>query len=262
MRMEPKDFLRRIVERRRQLKSAYSLRAFARDLGMSHSHLSRILNGKKPVAYHQAIRLAKVLEFAPEERQHFLDSVNEQIARSPSKKRHRRPPSVARLKTDQFRIISDWYHTAILELMLLPRFQPSFSWIARALGISAQEAEQAVERLVRLGLVVKSEHGWRRQTNHLIIPTAVSIDAIRKFHEQMIRKALRQLEPGAEGEFGQRDITGTTMALDPSKLAEAKRRLKRFRTRLMQFVGEDSPGAVYQLNIQFFPLVPQEGAGR
>jgi len=39
-------------ERRRQLNPRYSLRAFARVLGLHHSTLSRLLRGRRPVSAH------------------------------------------------------------------------------------------------------------------------------------------------------------------------------------------------------------------
>jgi plasmid maintenance system antidote protein VapI len=52
----------------------YSLRAFARDLEISASNLSTILNGKKRLSSEQACRIAVRLQFSKEQFFEFVTS--------------------------------------------------------------------------------------------------------------------------------------------------------------------------------------------
>lgn len=51
-----------------QLKNgSYSLRAYARDLNVCHSFLSKVLNGKKPASPRLAYQLGKHMKLSPNE---------------------------------------------------------------------------------------------------------------------------------------------------------------------------------------------------
>jgi plasmid maintenance system antidote protein VapI len=53
-------------EEKRSRNSSYSLRAFARDLEISVSHLSAIMSGQKKLSAQQAGKIAIKLQLAPE----------------------------------------------------------------------------------------------------------------------------------------------------------------------------------------------------
>jgi plasmid maintenance system antidote protein VapI len=54
-------------EEKRSRNPSYSLRAFSRDLEISVSHLSAIMNGQKKLSTQQAGKIAIKLQLAPEE---------------------------------------------------------------------------------------------------------------------------------------------------------------------------------------------------
>ena len=66
------------------------------------------------------------------------------------------PPNldeVQQLARDAASLLSDWSHLGILELIHLEEFNPDTRWIARVLGLTPDEVNVAVTRLVRLGLL-------------------------------------------------------------------------------------------------------------
>ena len=67
---------------------------------------------------------------------------------------------IQQLADDAARVIAEWYHYAILELTRLENIKPDSRWIARVLGITTDEVNLAVTRLLRLGLL---EMAGRRQ---------------------------------------------------------------------------------------------------
>ena len=54
---------------------------------------------------------------------------------------------------DEFALISDWYHFAILGLAEIKSSKASPLWIAKRLGITHDEAKEAVDRLLRLRII-------------------------------------------------------------------------------------------------------------
>jgi uncharacterized protein (TIGR02147 family) len=240
------NLLRRLLQEslvQRQMRNpSYSIRAFSQALGINHSALSEIFNGKRKVGPKLARRLAQSLMLGTDAQDKLFE------VRSKKAENER---TAERLKADQFKLISDWYHFAILSLAEIKKFQSEPAWISERLGISRTQARDALDRLQRLGLL--------RGKNGRLTPTGSSYDspdgmadlAIQKTHAQYLDLAHRALELQ---DCDVRDFTGMTMAIDPKKLPEAKRRIRAFRHDLCEFLESGEKQQVYQFCIQLFSL--------
>ena len=89
------------------------------------------------------------------------------------------------------------YHYAILELVRLKEFRPDSRWIARMLGITTDEVNIALNRLIRLGLLemVDRKRGVDKSGD-----TAESIDefacvAVERLSEQVRRLFMAAFKP-------------------------------------------------------------------
>lgn len=255
-----REILKQEYANRCQRNSRYSLRAFARDIGIRSSRLSEILNGKVGLSYEKAKQIAIRLNFNKTEMARFLDLAESQHARSKVKRelakarlRKYEHPQYRKLEMDAFQLISNWYHLAILELMDLDQFESSEKWIARALGITELEARSAIERLLRFNLATRLPSG-RLKTNQQFTasPDGVPSAAIKKFHEQVIQKGLGRLR---RDPLEKRDFSSVIMSIDKTKLPVVKQKIKAFRRELNQECAkEKQKDAVYCLAIQFFEL--------
>lgn len=222
-----------------------SLRAYARRLGVPASALSEIRNGKRKVSARMAEAIAAKLQLAPEERAR-LDSKGVPVAGAEAL-----PGDHLQLLSDQFQAIGDWQHFAILSLMKTKGFRADPAFIARRLGITASVASQCLARLERLGLVERRGAKLSRTTAGVATTDGVADVAIRRAHEadlELVREALSRLTPE------QRDSTSVTMAIDPSLLPEAKRRVRAFRNDLMKFLESGESREVFKLCLHLFPL--------
>src|SRR4051812_3874208 len=81
------DFLAHELDSRQQRNSNYSLRAFARDLGVSASRLSEILNSTGGLSEKTALAVALKLKLKPSEKKYWLDLVLASSARNPKVKK-------------------------------------------------------------------------------------------------------------------------------------------------------------------------------
>jgi|HubBroStandDraft_6_1064221.scaffolds.fasta_scaffold06722_5 hypothetical protein len=70
---------------------------------------------------------------------------------------------------DTFQFLSIWYHYAILELSHIEGFKTDSRWIATTLGISVEDVNIALQRLLRLGLLEMVAHD--RWSTNLAMPT-------------------------------------------------------------------------------------------
>lgn len=259
-----RDFLKDSLETRSQKNSKYSLRAFARDLDLAPQILSAVFNKKKGISVEVASKIATRLGLNEQESNYFCDLVDLSHARSSGAKkiaalrlsRYKQELKFQTLKMDSFRLISDWYHYAILELTFVKGFKSDPVWIAKRLKISNHEAKQAVERLLRTGLVTEVGGRYEKAVVHHTTTHDVPSDAIRNFNRQILLKAADAL---TFQDVAERDLTTMTMAIDIKKIPEAKKRIRAFRHELTEFLETGDREEVYCLSLQLFKLTENSG---
>ena len=244
------------LARRKMANPQYSLRAFARGLGLSPAFISKLLRGEKDLSMETALSIAEKLGYNEMQTMQFCKLV--QIAKAKTPELRGALSGGAPIEEDfssvsleSFQVISDWYHYAILELSTCTAGELTGKTISSRLGISVEEARAAMNRLVRVGLLQSVGGRWKKSDPFIATPTDRPSRALRNFHAQMIEKAKSALETQTVEE---RDITGVTLAISADKIEIAKKEIKNFRRKMARLLESDKPTEVYQLNLQFFAL--------
>lgn len=261
-----RSYLKDELVRRVQENPRYSLRAFARDLKVSPQRLSFILNRKKGLSGDAAALIAYKLGLSDEEKSFFCDMValahvksqeaKKMIALRMQKSRGG-PNRYQTLALEAFRVISDWYHYALLELTTTKNFKSDVNWIARRLGISVHEVKQAIERLKALDLLEETASGKLKQTGENLTTTHdIPSDAIRSFNKQILTKALEAL---SQQTVEERDFTTITVSTSPRQLKKAKELIRDFRRSLAEHLESGDKTEVYTFSMQLFRLTNQIG---
>lgn len=257
------SYIKAELTSRQDRNPAYSLRAFARDLSVSHAYVSQVMNGKKRISAHQARWLGETLGMRPAVVEKMVDAA---LATEKPKLPPKETKRFIKASVDKLRATGEWYHLAILDLIELSDFQPSLAWISKRLGITEKTAKAAVRRLERLGLLIRDSKGWRKGSEFLSFPTQRSHSCVRQLHRDLIGKALENLSSGKKTDFDARLIAGAMIPCNPERLEEAKQRIHRFRREIIRFLSEGECRELYQLNVQLFPLTKaaetEEGAGQ
>lgn len=246
----PRMVLQRALLQRCQRNPKYSLRAFARALDICPSTLSKILNGKRSLPKTKALEVANELELNPAERELFLSNFNtkDKVVES--------EVDLALLEMDQFAIIADWYHYAILSLLELPEASIDPQWISKRLSITQVEAKDAIERLTRLKMIEEVDGVWKQATSPIQMNNKSSSAAARKFHKQLLTKAIDSLENDS---FDRRSLSSMTFEMDASQMQLARTEIKKFRHYLQTLLSsQGSPSDVYNLTVQLIPATKNE----
>lgn len=246
---EQNNFQRGLNEKLAQARSknpSYSLRSFARKLGLTPGALSSILNGKRRVSPKMALRIVERLTLSPTERVQILKGFGGKalhLAKAPS----------VQLDMDHYRVLADWYHFAILNLVPLAGFKNDPTWLARRLRIRQSEARLAWERIERLGLVEQDEATgtWRRQVSSYRTSDEVRSASLRLSHAQSLDLAKRSLE---EDDIHVRDFNAVTLSLHPDQIPHAKQRIRGFLRELTEELESGARTEVYKICLQMFPL--------
>lgn len=247
-------------ENRISRNSHYSLRAYARDLGLTPQMLSAVLNGKKDLSVDSAIEVAGRLGFDPNKTQDLLDAVilagcktvqAKQVIHQRIEERHQASNGFKPLTVEMFKVISGWYHFAILELTMTQGFKSDARWIASRLGISVFEAKEAITRLISLELIEEESGALKPTEFNISALSDVPAAALREHARQILGKGIRALD---EQDQKERDITSMTMAIDPTLLPEAKKMILQFRRRLCKFLESGNRSEVYVFSPSLFRL--------
>lgn len=262
--------LRHELAERLQKNPRYSLRAFARSLQIDPGTLSRILSGRKVLTPELSRKVLRQISLSPKETENFLHSMakayeEEGVQRKKSEIKEilkkKAPLKVAErdLTPDVFRIISDWYHYAILQLVQEEDCLNDPKWIAGQLGIQEMEAKLAIDRLLELELLHEEKDKEKSRlirTNERLTTGDLSVTtaALKKRIKQVSEKSVHSLENDL---IALRSHTTMTMAIDPEKLPVAKEMIQEFMDRLAA-VLQTKKKKVYELQINLFPLQRSE----
>lgn len=256
-----RDILEDELSTRRQNNPAYSVRAFARDLGISSPRLSNILNKKQGLSVESAREIAKRLKIPEGKKRWFYLSAGALHSRS-DKERKEFQKKIKEIKNESkvyseismeyFTIVSEWYHFAILELTLLKTFQYDIQWIANTLGIDPQNAQDAIERMKRLDLVQEKNGTLVATHQYIESPDEMASSALKKFNSQLIQASLRAI---TEQPVHEREISSILIGIEKSRLPELKERLKDFRREFSYEAAKgDNKDTLYCLATQFYSL--------
>lgn len=80
--MKYRDIIRAEFQRRREIKTFYSLRRFAQDLGIKPMHLSAIFKDKKGIGKEKSYLIARALGLTPKESEYFRLLAAQESARA------------------------------------------------------------------------------------------------------------------------------------------------------------------------------------
>ena len=237
-------FLHAELQKRKDRNPSYNLSSFARSLGTDVSTLSKILRGIRPLRKKAIQKLGLKLGLNPVQiSQHQTPSAA--------------PAEYMQLSVDEFKLISDWHHYALLELMRLPKFRGEPPWISKALHISISEVQVAIERLQRLKMIEIDEDGnWKDLSGgySTTLGNDFTTQAFKKFQKQILEKASLALD---ETPYEERSQTSMTMAIDRKKISEAKKLIVEFQRKLNQLLSsgpQNQLDEVYHLGISLYPV--------
>lgn len=224
---------------------SYSMRSYARKVGISQAAISQILAGKRPLTRKSALAVLRNLDIDPTEISKIIDDESDTVEKYQS------------VDMDSFKLISDWYYYAILSLVETKDFNSSPQWIARRLGLTETTAQAAIDRLVKLDLLDRDNNSGKLRA------TGLQFQAISAIANAALKKANRQNLELAENAIDnipveQRDMTAITLCFDPSRIEDARKMIKNFRRQFSRVMESGHKKEVYKLCIQLFPLTKEE----
>jgi uncharacterized protein (TIGR02147 family) len=247
--MEFSEVLKREYARKKSRNSAYSLRAYARTLGISAGALSELINGKRALTLKTARKLFDKLELSEEEKAYLISSILYQDEHQ----KIDRPEHL--LSREIFDIIAEPIHFLLLNLSECDGFAWDSGWIARKIDYSSIEIEAAIERLIRVGLIVKRGSQYYVDDEFIISPEGIPSTAIKQYHREILERAIKAIdEQGLE----QREFRGIGFAVDPSHLPLIKEEILSFMSAITRKYQTGKKSRTYHLELALFETTTED----
>ena len=257
-----RTLLREILAEKQSKNPHFSMRAFAKVLGIQPSFLSLVLNGKRDISDETVGMIAEKLELNSVQSRELSILVRLEKVKNTNQRQQLLQdlkilrPELAHtrdLSVDQFKTISEWYHLPLQVLIELEDFEWSEENAAKSLGITVHEAHLALERLAALELIE-----WTAGAR----PTAIGgsrmvkapehNQALKNYHETMMKKnivALHEQDPDL------RLTASLNVALNAEQLAQARSILVAAQKKILKLCQAKSPEKeVYHVGLNLFQL--------
>lgn len=264
-------FLADWMTHRKGVDANYSYRVFSRSVDSKDSGLFiNVVEGRRGLRPEKADRWAEALGLTGDEAECFRLLVRFNESSEPDERslawagivalRTRVRP--AAIDEDRFKVLSDWIYAAVRELVCCRGFSEDPKWIADHLehGVSVAQVEEALELLLRLGML-------RREGGKLVVtevtvtsPESVAGLASFGFHREMHRLAGDALktkwDPAQRGRDHDIGFFGVIVSLPEDKLPELRKLLWEAQLKVNGWAENFSNQGerVVQVNIQYFPL--------
>ncbi|MBP9706715.1 MAG: TIGR02147 family protein [Oligoflexales bacterium] len=256
----PHQYLQAWFEFLRADNRVLSLREWAKVLGFNNpGYLSNVLRGKRTLTPKLIERLTDMCGLSQKEATQLLLLANRNIKQQFNYQQFfgsaKGGSSLMELSFDKFRVIRDWYHLPLLQLVETKNFNEDYVKIAKCLGhrVGPIEIELAVARLLRLKLLKRDAKGRLRKGEDpsIIIGNNTPSSDIQAFHRKFLEIGLVELN---EQSLETRDYSSVSLPIEKEKLPQLRELIKEFHQKLLQLSDEGEPDSVYQINLQCFEL--------
>ena len=234
----------------------WSLSQLAKKLKVSPGYLSKIFAGKQTLSLDLAKKILETL---------MVDEVTRGITLQNFQEKEHKPLG-GRKKFESLQdyelsgeeadwLLGKWYRLNLLDLLTTSNFKNDIQWMARKLGITAEEVEYSLNAFEKSGLVERDTQGvWRKKSLKVRFPVSVSKKVIREHHQSQLKKAIAILESrNLPKDFNDRLVVGLSVACNPQKLDQVREILHLALYEAAEILSEDPCTEVYQLNLQLFP---------
>lgn len=255
-----REYLQEELGKRTSANPSYSKRAFAKFLEIGTSTLCEVLQGRYNLSLDYAQKIALKLGMKPAEVDYFFLLVQFQATKNAEMRAHlfqkiqqqSKRKKIVPKDIDQFRVISEWYHLAVLALVDVERGRFCAATVSASLGISLRDADAAIQRLVRLGLLIAQGPTFTKSAEHIQFRSREANLALQKFMLAMLERTKNEIQEGSAAER----ITGTeTLAFSAEQLPAAEKIIEDcFQKILALSEAGKSHTHVYHLGIHFFKL--------
>lgn len=228
----------------------YSLRAYAKFLGISPATLSGFLAKKINLSPRTASSILHKIGVSEDKILAIQSGMAVQYERLPA------------VDEDRRKLVDHWFYLPLLNVLELPG-PHSIASVADTLGLQLKKCQEAVAVLQRLGLLTSDENGCLQATGKMLSVAAFNRELLPyglllqyAALQKTFLKSLNDVDADTRRTlYENSNFSGMTVTLDRRLLPEAVERIQKFRRNLANFLESSSQkDDVYRIQIELFPL--------
>lgn len=256
MHLDPQQVVKRLLKKSFDeiciKNDHYSLRAFAKKLGVASSAISEIFKDKRNVSFEKAKEFGRILGWTSDDME-ILERcfyTNNQYDRLKDFTRNRKTAEML-TTVDTSEFIYDWLYYGILCLLKLREAPKSVSEIASRLGEPLERVQSALDRMKEKGILSENSTGkWEvPKVTYLSNPNC-SLELLEARVVQGLDGMKFALDKSLPGRSGVVSLIATSV----KRAKQSEPIVEDFMRRLSLFLSESEEKTdVFELNINVFP---------
>ncbi len=247
MEMKLKNILLNEFETRSERNTSYSLRAFARDLGIGKSTLHEIVNQDRKPTSRTIVKILKSLGYSDDDIEMILNYSQEP----------ENDDLFDVLSAEQFARIATCEHYAVLSLAKTGKCRGDYGHLSNRLMLPEEKIKIILDDLIDLSLVTIEDGLIVRSKRSLTTSYDVPSSTIKEYHAsnlERIKTALYDIQVEL------RDIASSTFLMSPLQIRELKEDLKNIRRNIVsRYEENDESSEAYLLNFSLIPISQRRG---
>lgn len=238
-----RDALARDYEDSKKRNSKFSIRSYARYLGLPASTLSQVLRGKSFIRAQRAAEIVLKFKIKSTEKNYILNLIG--LPTEPVKRRD--------IGQTHYRLLTDWVYLGVLYFFELDIPDKSIKSLAKRLCVQEEKIAQVIQILQDNKLLIKTKDGqWQISTDQLNTSDDITDEHIRQHHKMNLKLAERILDALP---VENRDYTSYTFTTNSSQYAVIKKEIRKFYENISALTEHlPDKDEVYRISIQFHPL--------
>ena len=218
----------------------FSMRSFAKKLGLSIATLSEVMSGKATLSERRAIDVIEKIGLSPELENQLL-----MMLKQPP--RHR----AEELPTEVYSSVSSWQARALL-FACQEHFGKSEDQLRNDLGFSSKEIEEIVSQLVSENLLTRDHQGLLFRPKKILKTTdGISNESVRQMHHENLKSAAAALDTLPVDE---RDFTFVHLSIHPKDLDKVREEIRHLHARILTFHQDSAESISFQVAVQAYPM--------
>lgn len=256
------------VETELRNKGEFSHRRWNRDCGFSSPNfLQLVVQGKRKLSPSAADGVIQALQLSKEEGKLFKKMITandeiDQIRKLGFVEELLKDPIYSQahsLNQTEMAFYSRWYNIVLRELLQTqPHLTPAELAICVIPSLCLSQVEESLAQMSELGLIQKSDQGWRVLHKSIRTPNSLFHLALKEFHREMLERAKESLQRFSASE---REVSSLTLNLTPAQFLELQLKIRQFKSELLAAEAPAAGAQVYQVGFQVFPLTQKTSQG-
>lgn len=258
-----RSFLEDFYKEQKSINKAFSYQYFANKAGFkSKSFIKLVIDGKKNLTDESIQKLNLVLKLNDKAFSYFKDLVAFNQTKSVQQRnfyfekltQYNKRSNARTVLSQQYEFYSRWYYNAIREIVVAIDFKEDYEYLGKLLkpSISGKMARDAVNVLLKLGLIERCENHYVQCSSLITTGDEVRSLAITNFHLENLALAATAIETV---QSSNREISCVVAGLSDQGFNIVKDEVRKFRKRILEIAAlEKNVTRVYHVNFQAIPV--------